>query len=123
MTCDHCRGTHPQPATRTFDVPGARLVRLCETHAAFWVASGRRPGGTVEIVHVELSSSDVGVVPELTEAHGVGPGGTALIVARSTYLRWAAAQAAWEDAQTEMTTELAKASVGAMALGSDLRRT
>ena len=120
MNCDHCTNDSPHRATRTFDVPGARLVQLCETHAGFWVASGQRPSGTVEIVQVELDSSDVGVVPELKEADDLG--GAAVIVPRATYLRWAAARSAWEDAQADMTTELAKASVGAMELASDLTR-
>ena len=119
MICDHGDPQRPHPATRTFDAPGAPLMRLCETHAGFWIAKGQRPPGTVEILAVDLACSDIGLVAEPvdTEAH---PGRDALIVARTTYLRWAAARAAWEDAQAEMATELSKASVDALALASEL---
>ena len=123
MDCDHCTSATPHRATRTFDVPGHGLVRLCETHAGFWVARGRRPEGTVEIVRVELLSSDLGVVaepaPSTTAAMDDDGGSAALIVPRSTYLRWESARSAWEDAQADMATELAKASVDALELTSD----
>src|SRR5687768_4453038 len=118
MDCEHGIGGRPHPATRTFDVPGRSLVRLCETHAGFWMARAERLHGTVEIVEVDLSCNDVGVVADLVD--GVDTGDAAFIVPRTTYLRWAAARAAWEDAQAEMTTELAKASVDALALSSEL---
>ena len=119
MICDHSDRERPHPASRTFDVPGSSLVRLCETHAAFWMARGRRPAGTVELVEVALESTDLGMVAELADGHGVG-GESSFIVARSVYQRWAAARAAWEEVQAEMTTELVKASVGAMQLASRL---
>ena len=118
MICDHGVSGRPHPATRTFDVPGSSLVRLCETHAAFWVARGHRPAGTIELVDIDLACSDVGNVAELAAADGAR--GSSFIVPRAVYLRWAAARVAWEDAQAEMTTELSKGSVGAMALASEL---
>ena len=118
MDCEHGIGERPHPATRTFDVPGRSLVRLCERHAGFWLARAERPAGTVEIVTVDLSCNDIGLVAELVD--GAGPDEASFIVPRATYHRWAAARAAWEDAQAEMTTELAKASVDALVLSSEL---
>lgn len=121
MDCEHGNGGRPHPATRTFDVPGRSLVRLCETHAGFWMARGERPPGTVELVEVDLSCNDIGVVAGLVERQGDdATDDAAIIVPRTTYLRWATARAAWEDAQAEMTTELAKASVDALTLSSEL---
>ena len=114
MNCDHCGDAEPRRATRAFDVPGSMLLRLCDEHAD----APDRPRGTVEVVEVELMSADVGVVPERVDL--AGRGGATVIVPHATYVRWRAAQTAWEEVQDEMTTELAKATVGALALNRDL---
>ena len=118
MHCEHCPGEPPVDATRVFDVPGHSLVRLCEAHARDWLTDGRARSGVVELVEIELECTDIGIVAELP-----GPdrrADTAFMIARSTYQRWSAARAAWEDAQAEMSTELSKGSVDALALSSEL---